>query len=555
MTTYYVDATTGSDSDDGLSEADAWQTVNKVNSSSFSAGDFIGFKRGETFRHESDIFIIDQGGSSGNHVTYGAYGTGDRPIISCARVVTGWASTTGEEYKADLLTSQGPVDPRTVWQGTTQLLVGSEGSLAQGEYYYDAAADELHVRTTTGADPSGFTIEAANIRNAIYIQASYVTVEDLVLEKGNTYNLDISAQATVLTDITIQRVDSNRSAWHDVRIGDSGSTNTPNNVTLDDCVIYMFSMAEGVITEDGISHFEGNGTHGNNLTIKNCTIESDVGWGVDLSTGRNGIYLGGGDDHVIENNDITGVDHGITMDNTIVGWTIRYNFIHEIGDDGFEIGDVASSSGLIYSNIIYKTSDQFFGISSTGTVNFGGIYHNTCYRTVNHGIRITCDSASGGAIKNNLFGVSNTDDQRFYWLADSSVDITDFDIDYNFYYDYVNSPGTAVFAFSQSSGNTSWAEWQALGLDANGAVGDLILKNPGSTSADGYKIKATSPAIDAVLDVGVARDYFGNPRPKRALPDAGAYEFPVRPTSISLPSWSAFGHLVQEHNGIGILKL
>ena len=77
-TVYYVDATNGDDSKDGLSEANAWKTISKVNGSSFNRGDSILFKRGEEWR---EMLIIPSSGSSGNPITFGAYGSGDNPLI------------------------------------------------------------------------------------------------------------------------------------------------------------------------------------------------------------------------------------------------------------------------------------------------------------------------------------------------------------------------------------------------------------------------------------------------------------------------------------------
>jgi parallel beta-helix repeat protein len=77
--TYYVDATDGDDSKDGLSEANAWKTIAKVNSSSFSPGDSILFKKGETW-HEQ--LSPPSSGSSGNPITFSSYGSGSDPIIT-----------------------------------------------------------------------------------------------------------------------------------------------------------------------------------------------------------------------------------------------------------------------------------------------------------------------------------------------------------------------------------------------------------------------------------------------------------------------------------------
>ncbi|MDE0853776.1 MAG: hypothetical protein OSA97_05075, partial [Nevskia sp.] len=45
--TYYVDAAAGSDSAAGTSATTAWQTLAKVNSTTFSAGDSILFQTGQ----------------------------------------------------------------------------------------------------------------------------------------------------------------------------------------------------------------------------------------------------------------------------------------------------------------------------------------------------------------------------------------------------------------------------------------------------------------------------------------------------------------------------
>jgi len=77
--TYYVDATNGNDGNNGLSEAAPWKTISKVNSSTFTPGDQILFKRGEVWREQLEV---PSPGSSGNPITFGAYGSGENPLIS-----------------------------------------------------------------------------------------------------------------------------------------------------------------------------------------------------------------------------------------------------------------------------------------------------------------------------------------------------------------------------------------------------------------------------------------------------------------------------------------
>ena len=77
--TYYVDAAGGNDSNSGASESAAWKTITKVNNSSFSPGDQILFKRGGIWTGKT--LSIPSDGAEGNHITIGAYGTGDKPAI------------------------------------------------------------------------------------------------------------------------------------------------------------------------------------------------------------------------------------------------------------------------------------------------------------------------------------------------------------------------------------------------------------------------------------------------------------------------------------------
>ena len=79
MALYYV-KNGGNDGLDGLSDANAWATIGKVNGASFAAGDSVLFKRGSVFRDAALAF--PSSGSSGSPITIGAYGTGTKPIIS-----------------------------------------------------------------------------------------------------------------------------------------------------------------------------------------------------------------------------------------------------------------------------------------------------------------------------------------------------------------------------------------------------------------------------------------------------------------------------------------
>ncbi len=77
-TTYYV-AAAGSDSNNGTSTGTPWQTISKVNGSTFSAGDSVLFNRGDVWYGSS--LTAPSSGSSGSPITFGAYGSGANPVI------------------------------------------------------------------------------------------------------------------------------------------------------------------------------------------------------------------------------------------------------------------------------------------------------------------------------------------------------------------------------------------------------------------------------------------------------------------------------------------
>lgn len=83
-TNYYV-SNSGNDSNDGLTTVTAWQTISKVNASTFNAGDSILLKRGDSW---NERLTLKSSGSAGNPIIIGAYGTGNKPLITGLQTVT-----------------------------------------------------------------------------------------------------------------------------------------------------------------------------------------------------------------------------------------------------------------------------------------------------------------------------------------------------------------------------------------------------------------------------------------------------------------------------------
>jgi VCBS repeat-containing protein len=81
-TTYYVDATFGSDTASGTTQGTPWQSLDRINTESLLPWDQILLKCGEAWTGQ---ILLDDSGNSGSQITYGSYGTcnpSNKPIIA-----------------------------------------------------------------------------------------------------------------------------------------------------------------------------------------------------------------------------------------------------------------------------------------------------------------------------------------------------------------------------------------------------------------------------------------------------------------------------------------
>lgn len=78
--TYYVSYTDGNDNNNGISSSTPWKTLAKVSSMTFSAGDQILLKCGDTW--SAQTLTLQGSGTPTNPIILSSYGTGNRPIIS-----------------------------------------------------------------------------------------------------------------------------------------------------------------------------------------------------------------------------------------------------------------------------------------------------------------------------------------------------------------------------------------------------------------------------------------------------------------------------------------
>lgn len=187
---YYVDFTGGADTNDGLSSGSAWKNASKVESSSFSAGDQILFKRGERWDISSE-FDVPSSGSAGNPIVIDAYGSGAKPIIDCINVISGsttagnWTDTGGNVWTMSLATN-----PKRVWfDGTEVAAADTTDHTISSTYAWRWASSTLYIYSASG-NPATVPIDLQGIGDCNQLfdfnGKSYVTVRNLDLRGGAT---------------------------------------------------------------------------------------------------------------------------------------------------------------------------------------------------------------------------------------------------------------------------------------------------------------------------------------------------------------------------------
>jgi parallel beta-helix repeat protein len=148
--TYYVSSSSGDDANDGTSEASAWQTIDKVNSVKFAEGSTILFKRDELFRGaiSSKGYVKE--------LSFGAYGSGDKPIIAGSVQITGWTKTANPALGSKVYEADVSALPLTD-NGIHHLFVNGELMTIARYPNVDSPADKNWLKVGAGAGTDAFT--------------------------------------------------------------------------------------------------------------------------------------------------------------------------------------------------------------------------------------------------------------------------------------------------------------------------------------------------------------------------------------------------------------
>jgi hypothetical protein len=475
--TYYV-ANDGNDSKAGTSIPNRWATIAKVNGSSFSADDQILFNRGDIWK---EYLLPPSSGAADHHIVYGAYGTGDRPIINGSDLMTGFVVHSGNIWKKTGVT----YEPNAVYfdniAGQNAGAIVDVDSVrdwywASDVLYIYSASDPATLYTAPGVE--------ANARNyAIKIEdVGFNTVQNLHLTKAKYDGIKIYDS-------------SNR---HHIIEGVLADYNYKANILVMTGTVYISdSEASYSVSEHGIYLAEET----IDSAVEHCHLHHNLYQGIQINPQDAG-------------------------DERTSGMIVRYNNIHDNGQTG--IGVHATSDSEFYGNVIYNNLrnglcfyDHDDGIGYGCHYNL--VYNNTVV------VPVTSDSyASGLCARNHSY--SNTFRNNLVYVVDPTA--PNFYIDNNSTtdtsanYDLLYRASGTHYGYVDSVWKT-WGEWQGLGYDTDGLITKPLFQANPPTEVSGYQLIAFSPGVNGGVTLGGAysTDYAGKTRGWGTGFDIGAYEY------------------------------
>ena len=374
-TNYYV-KTRGNDSYTGLSDDQAWQTVERVNATTFKPGDTIHFKRGDKWRTRLSV----KSGDASAYVTYTAYSVGAKPLF----LGSVQANSTGDWTEVSANIWQNSNTDFTIDVGN--LIFNNEASCGikimsatptfttQGQFWYDFV--NHRIRLYSVGNPATFyaNIECVLKDYAIMAQnTKYVIIENLdcryahfgIIIQGYPGSVNI-VHHVILRDCDFSFIGG--CDFHNdykVRLGDAISINdNAHDILVEKCHVSQVYDAGLTNQASSVGHTQYNIYFINNLIEKCDMTLAPMIRGAGSS--MNNIYY-----------------EGNTVVNSGEGWG------HNQRPDGpfgcavrvFDCIDFGGTATNVYirNNIFYKSTGALINFSTTVDLSGYTIDNNVLY--------------------------------------------------------------------------------------------------------------------------------------------------------------------------------
>jgi len=506
-TTYYVDSIGGNDSSNGTSSSTSWQTIAKINSSTFHPGDSILFNSGDTWREQLNI---TNSGSAGNPITIGSYGAGAMPIISGANLATGWASTSivsgASSTTVTLWSVNQASSTNQVFEDGKRLASSTASStMPAGSFYYDSRGGRVYVRTFSDDNPNSHTMEISNRNYAIYEAggSNYITLQNLQASSASSTDVYFNGSAF----ITISNTSAINSFGEGIRfnvvssstiLSSTAAWNGSNGISADDAPGLVIN---GCVAHDNASLANVNYTAGIKInpdyapypSSTNVTIENSESYTNGSGQAASGEWLGA----------------GIWVDTTQSGLLIERNLVYANNLMGIYL-DADNNATAAY-NVVFRNGQSGAvdggGIAVYGdgrTILANSVYGNTVYGNLTGGIKVRGTNLTSGCenntVENNIAtgSVSGPNFAVTGGCENSGADGAGNTYAYNAF----GSQSSNFIEYGASNYLSTYAVFDAAyGTSTHSVEGDPMFTNLG---ADDFTLQSSSPAIGAGLNLGSA---------------------------------------------------
>ncbi|MDN3666958.1 DNRLRE domain-containing protein [Algibacter miyuki] len=384
QTNYYVDNVGGDDTNLGTSEATAFQSLTKINTLTFSAGDAILFKKGGEW---TGTLRPLGSGAVGSRIVIGSYGSGDLPIID------GGGIQAYSDYMsaAIILFNQEyweirDIEVRNLEPGNPTNPIEKAGILVLGKDYgtlHDFKLENLKINKVNGSletrENGGifFDISTGKVADRLPTNFDGIHVNNcyfLDVDRGGFLNQSYWSRRDLTSNFGEENLDGTTNRWYpsyNIVVENSKFENIGGNGLV-------IRVAEAPLVKHNLFVKNGLKTTGNASYPYNC---DNALWQYNEACYT--VYNDG-------DADASGFDSDYMCKNT----TIEYNYSHHNDWGGLL---VCSNSGL------------------TNAFNDGTVVQKNVFQDEsNHMIRFS-GNITNSTIFNNLFITDAKIDQEMMW--------------------------------------------------------------------------------------------------------------------------------------------
>jgi len=478
-TTYYVSRAEGNDSYNGLSPTyqggsnGPWLTIRKVNSSwsSYQPGDSILFKRGDSWitGQNEAIRIRKSGSAAGGYITFGAYGSGQKPIISHNATVDYPVVYLIENNTSYIIIENLNLRAEPAGSGFS----GRPGCHHIIVRYCDVSASGYVGISSDYIDTYEFAYNNVDVEGTvgIYIGGSSTTKTTNGWVHHNTVNGGTDC-------ISIHEGEGyNPGPNHVVEYNTLGWAAQPNENCVDMAFTKLDTIPTGLVVRGNIckgSEVGALGLNGNGTIVE-----------------HNFVYYGGNQKW-----------EALIIGNYSSNFKVRYNI--------FTDGGQPSGAAILFNDIVTNTE----------------IYNNVvCNSSASQRSSIVIPPANSNiTIKNNAFINNVNGCYLVQYNGTATPANTNSVLDHNCYYSTLGDANK----FYAGGTHYNFATWKSTwNQDAHSKFENpQFVNESGNYSVDtDFAISQTSPCFDSGTNVSLTQDYFGNTVPQNNAPEIGVYEF------------------------------